>query len=241
MKYRYLTLILPILISLSLIGVGFSAWTISGLEEESFDVSITADKVINSKEYVYLDVNKGENNSGIDCFKYYEYGYLDSDGVLTDTGHIKTYYVLDLKKCYDLFGADFSSIELVLKFQYADEVKTNLNLFQYSSSTSPNGSTRLSVSCGYDTDKTTIYSSMFTMNSVKIDDSKKHYSHKITFKDILTNYTASSEQYIYFEVDYALFATVGEYFNNLIYPSLYSDMLNTASDFKIDIYITGVN
>ena len=79
---------------ISLVSVGFSSWTITGLEEESFDVSITADKVINSKEYVYLDTTKGENSSGIDCFKYYEYGYWSEDGThATDTGYIKTYYV----------------------------------------------------------------------------------------------------------------------------------------------------
>ena len=240
MKYRYLTLILPILISLSLIGVGFSAWTISGLEEESFDVSITADKVINSKEYVYLDTTKGDNSSGIDCFKYYEYGYLDSEGYLTDTGVITTYYVLDLKKCAGLLGSDSDSIELTLKLQFADYIITDLNLFQYQSSTDPNGYQNINISCGYDDQYKTTYSSLFTMNASKVDDSSKHYSNKVTFNNILKNYdSTTSPQYIYFKIEYSMFATTGTYFYQKIYEYFYKDMSNTP-EFKIDIYVSGV-
>ena len=228
-----------ILCMISLVSVGFSSWTITGLEEESFDVSITADKVINSKEYVYLDTTKGENNSGIDCFKYYEYGYLDSEGYLSNYGYISTYYKLDLKKCYDLLSSDSDSIEINLKLQYSDVVVLGDNYYNlFSGSTSSSGSSSISAICNY----TETYTGMPTI-TVNASSEKSYpcYTVNLTFKDILKNYNkATSPEFICFEVQYALFSTIGDYFYNNIYSFLYSRMLDSSADFKIDIFLSGV-
>ena len=229
-----------VLCMISLVSVGFSSWTIAGLEEEKTEGVITTDKVINSKEYVYLDTSKGENNSGIDCFKFYEYGYLNGDGYLTDTGTITTYYVLDLKKCAELLRNENDSIELTLKLQYANNITTNLNLFQYQSSIEPNGYQNISIDCDYEDQYQNVYSSLFTMNVSKLDDSSKHYSNKVTFNNILKNYNSTtSPQYIYFKIQYSMFATTGTYFYQKIYEYFYKDMSNTPG-FKIDIHVSGI-
>lgn len=217
---------------ISLVSVGFSSWTITGLEEESFDVSITADKVINSKEYVYLDTTKGENNSGIDCFKYYEYGYWSEDGThATDTGYIKTYYVLDLKKCYELFGSNYSSVNVVINLQYAEDVNTDLNLFKYQIKSS--GSHDISVSCTADSNAPTVTELTSTID--------QQYCISLDFKNILTNYSnIKSPEKIYFTVEYALYATTGDYFYNEIYKYLYMNMINYVS-FEANLFVSGTN
>lgn len=227
---------------ISLVSVGFSSWTITGLEEESFDVSITADKVINSKEYVYLDTTKGENSSGIDCFKYYEYGYLDSDGYISNYGYITTYYKLDLKKCYDLLGSDSDSLEINLKLQYVDDVTVGtdgINLFETSSS-NQYGSRSMNANCAY----VETYTGLPTITMYNTSEADfPCYTTKLVFKDILKDYDeSSSPDYVLFKIEYVLFANTGTYFNSYIYNFLYSRAIGTDkyTGFKIDVFVSGI-
>lgn len=221
-----------ILFMISLVSVGFSSWTIHGLNSEEIMQTIEADNVINSKDYVYLDTTKGENNSGIDCFKYYEYGYWSEDGnYATDTGYIKTHYVLDLKKCYELFASDFSSVKVVINLQYADDVNTDLNLFKYQIKSS--GSHDISVSCSANSNEPIV-----TETTSAID---QQYCITLEFRNILTSYsTTKSPDKVYFTVEYALYATTGDYFYNEIYKYLYMNMINYVS-FETNLFVSGYN
>mgnify|MGYP006316098225 CR=1 FL=1 len=71
--------LLVFLTSLSIVSIGFSSWSITAETTAEINGNIEVDNVINSDKYVYLDTTKGENNTGIDCFKYQEYGYMNED------------------------------------------------------------------------------------------------------------------------------------------------------------------
>ncbi len=230
-----------ILCMISLVSVGFSSWTIYGLDEEEIELSINSDNVINSKDYVYLDTTKGENNSGIDCFKYYEYGYLDKDGYLSNYGYITTFYKLDLKKCKELFGSDNDSIEINLKLHYADDVVVGtdgINLFE--NSTSVAGSRSINAMCEY----TENYVGLPTI-TMKNTSEKANicYSTVLVFEDILKNYnTTSSPEFVCFKVEYELFSNTGAYFTDSIYKFLYSRAIGTDkyTGFKVDVFVSGI-
>ncbi len=63
-----------VLCMLSLISIGFSSWNIT-LDAINVDANISVDNVVNSEDYIYLDTTKGDNNTGISCFKYKNNGY----------------------------------------------------------------------------------------------------------------------------------------------------------------------
>ena len=123
---------ITILSLLSLVSVGFASWTITALDvEEEVSGSLESDIVINSKEYVYLDTEKGDNKTGIKNMQYQDYGYLDSENyVIVDTGYVYNYFILDLEKCSELLKNDFNSVEVILRLGYADTILTSLNLFE---------------------------------------------------------------------------------------------------------------
>ena len=58
-----------LLCMLSLVSIGFSSWSIT-LDAINVDANISVDNVVNSEDYIYLDTTKGDNNTGICCFKY---------------------------------------------------------------------------------------------------------------------------------------------------------------------------
>lgn len=230
-----------VLCVLSLISIGFASWTITGETIEELSGIIETDTIINSKEYVLLDSTKGDNNSGITCFKYYEQGYLDNEGYLSNYGYITTYYKLNLKKCYELLGSDYDSIVIDFKLQYADSVvlgDDGINLFK--NATSATGSRTISATSSYESAYTGL------PNIKMVNESNPEfpcYISQVEFKDILKNYDANtSPEYVEFKVEYVLFANVGEYFTNSVYQFLYSRAIGTENytGFKVEIALFGM-
>ncbi len=233
--------IFSVLCIISLISIGFASWTITGEIEEELSGIIKTDTIINSKEYVLLDTTKGDNNSGITCFKYYEQGYLDNEGYLSNYGYITTYYKLNLKKCYELLGSDCDSIVIDFKLQYADNVVVGddgINLFK--NDTSAAGSRTISATSSYES----AYSGL--PNITIVNESNNDYPcyiSQVGFKEILKNYDSStSPEYVEFKVEYVLFASVGEYFTNSVYQFLYSRAIGTEkyTGFKVEIALFGM-
>ena len=228
-------LLLTTLCLLSLVSFGFASWTITETTpDQEILGSMHTDNIINSAEFIQLDTTLGDSlNPGISCFKYQDTGYLSEDGsYVSDTGYIYTYYILDLEKCYNLFGSDFNSIVLVINLGYTSNVSTNLNLFKYKANT--NGYQNINAICSSQT-----AGIVPTLN--EIDSSiEKQFSIQVTFADILENYTESSPKEVKFTIKYSLFATTGSYFYNEIFKYLYMDMVNVIS-FKVDVYVSATN
>ena len=226
--------LLVFLTTVSIVSVGFSSWSITAETQAEIGGRIEVDNVISSDKYIKLDKTKGENNTGIECFKYKENGYLDDDGLtVTDTGYIYAYLTMDLEKCNELFIGGYDSIKLDVTLKYTDDTKTNLNLFK-----------RMSTSEGYQdikayciTEDPNINSNIRnTQSSVSVE-----YLSTITFNNVLSYYTEykDTNSKLNFYIKYELFATTDDYFYNNIFKYLYSDMIDVI-DFELEIKVTAI-
>ena len=200
--------IIVLLCILSLISVGFSSWSIT-IDDRYIDGNISTDNVINSEDYIYLDTTKGDNNTGISCFKYKKEGYLGSDNNITDKGYIDAYFIIDLNKCKTLF-ANSNALDLTIILKYAENNPTSLNIFEEDRQ---------------DTGYRTLNYNIITNNSnhfvvdTAYGTENRQYALHMIISDILT----IEEELINFQIRYTFFATVGEYFENNIYTKLYGD------------------
>lgn len=219
----YLIMFLCIMSSFS---IGFASWSINQNDSTEITGNIDVQNVINSKDYIKPDTTKGDDNSGIDWFDYEETAYLNDDGVTyNDTGYIDAYFLIDIQKCKQLFGS-FNSLEVTLTLKYLDNNSTDLNIFMDHSNKDGRRSIRNSINCSTDA----FVSSHAVVN--------KSYSVTITFTDILLKYAKNNTvEYIPFEVQFALFATTGVYFNNNIYKYFEQDNI----DFALNVQIRGVS
>lgn len=227
---------------LSLVSIGFASWTITGEAEEVVSGGIETDKVVFSKEYIELNSDKGENSSGINCFKYYEKGYLDSDGYLSNYGYITTYYKIEyakLKELINLLGSESDTISVKFELQYSDEIVLGSDYYNiFAGNTTSEGSSSITSLCNYSETYASVPSISYTQQSEK---DYPGYSVNLVFSNILKNYDeANSPEFICFEIKYILFATIGDYFEENIYSFLYSRMLDSSSDFKVEISLSGV-
>ncbi len=226
--------LLVFLTSLSIVSIGFSSWSITAETTAEINGNIEVDNVINSDKYVYLDTTKGENNTGIDCFKYQEYGYLNEAGTaVTDTAYINAYFTMDLEKCNELFIGEYKSIKMDIKLHYSDETATNLNLFKYH--ITEEGYQDISSECIVeDSNINTSFSETLGTDTVK------EYNSTFIFLDLLTYYEQNpSNNLIDFEIKYSLFSTTGDYFYNNIFQYLYKDMVDLI-DFELEVRISAI-
>jgi len=227
--------LLLFLTSISIVSIGFSSWSITAESTAELNGNIQVDNVISSDKYVYLDKTKGDNNTGISCFKYQEYGYMNSDlSAVSSKGYIKAYFTLDLKMCQELFIGDYKSIQLDLTLKYTEDTATSLNLFKYS--IDENGSQDINSSCSSDNQNITI-----SCVDTKGSDNNIQFKSKVTFNNLLTYYenNKSTIEKIDFVVTYELFATTGNYFYNNIYKYLYKDMIELIN-FKLQVQVSAI-
>lgn len=259
--------LITILSLLSITSVGFASWTITAFDvDEEVVGSLESDIVINSKEYVYLDTQKGDldeqgNKLGYDTFNFYELGFLeyyedkystkvDEEDVISDetgffptaTGYINAYFIMDLEKCYEMFGPNglnYDSLSIVIRLEYADDIITSFNIFTDETISADNED-------GLTPGEHSINSKIKNVNGfsgvTKLDSYSKNqdlqYSRVITFENILKNYVKGSNTFVTFTLQYEFTATLGKYFYENIYQKMYMDDISSI-DFKVSMYITG--
>lgn len=218
----YLIMFLCVLSSFS---IGFASWSIQGEVEEKIIGNVDVQNVVNSKDYIYLDTTKGDNNSGIDWFDYEETAYLNDDGITyNDTGYIDAFFIIDIQKCKELFGTA-NSIQVKLTLKYLNDNQTDLNIFVNHSNKDGRRTINNTVTCATET---------FTSSANTVN---RSYVLTITFDDILLKYAKNTTATtIPFNVQFALFATTGPYFNNNIYKYLEQDNI----DFALGVEIQGI-
>ena len=225
MKHRRTNyFIITMLMCLSLISVGFASWSITGEPiSDSTQTTVETDAIINSSEYVYLDTTQGDN--GITCFNYCSTGYVNSGNIVVDTGIVNAYFIINQKKCADIFN-DYNSIKITIRLKYDDTTPSSTNIFASHSD-----------SDGYRSLSHKLTTSLsYTDN--KINSENKEYVVEVVFNNLITNYQASkTNDTVTFSVQYSFFATTGAYFRNNMYPCLYSDNIS----FSTTITISGIN
>ena len=226
--------LLLFLTSISIVSIGFSSWSITAETTAELNGNIQVDNVISSDKYVYLDTTKGDNNTGISCFKYQDYGYLNDDGTaVTDTGYIKAYFTMDLEKCNELFVGDYRSIQIDFKLHFTDETTTNLNLFKYA--ITEQGYQDISSECILENNNIKM-----SKSEVLGSDSVVEYKSTFVFNNLLEYYESNtSNKTIDFEIRYSLFATTGNFFYNNIFKYLYQDMIELIN-FQLEVQVSAV-
>ena len=226
MLNKYKVYLIMLLCMMSSFSIGFASWTISEKDSTQIQGNVDVQNVINSIDYIKPDVTKGDNASGIDWFDYEETAYLNDDGMTyNDTGYIDAYFLIDIQKCKQLFGS-YNSLEVVLTLKYLNDNKTDLNIFVDHSNKDGKRSLKNTVNCASET-----YTSAHAVVN-------RSYVVTITFEDILIKYAKNNTATdIAFNIQYALFATTGVYFNNNIYKYLEQDNV----DFALNVQIRGVN
>ena len=112
LKY-YITMIL---ISLSLISIGFASWTISNDVKIKDDSIIIVDDVMKYNDYLSYTLTP---------FSYYKTGFVSNTGKLTNDGIISVELVVNIDNCKTKFTSSSLELELTLRTIGADTV----NLF----------------------------------------------------------------------------------------------------------------
>lgn len=112
LKY-YITMIL---ISLSLISIGFASWTISNDVKIKDDNIIIVDDVTKYNDYLSYTLTP---------FTYYKTSFVSNNGKLTNEGIISVELVVNIDNCKTKFTSDRLELELTLRTIGADAV----NLF----------------------------------------------------------------------------------------------------------------
>lgn len=112
LKY-YITMIL---ISLSLISIGFASWTISNDVKIKDDSIIIVDDVMKYNDYLSYTLTP---------FSYYKTGFVSITGELTNDGIISVELVVNIDNCKTKFTSSSLELELTLRTIGADTV----NLF----------------------------------------------------------------------------------------------------------------
>lgn len=112
LKY-YITMIL---ISLSLISIGFASWTISNDVKIKDDNIIIVDDVMKYNDYLSYTLTP---------FSYYKTGFVSNTGELINDGIISVELVVNIDNCKTKFTSDRLELELTLRTIGADTV----NLF----------------------------------------------------------------------------------------------------------------
>ena len=112
LKY-YITMIL---ISLSLISIGFASWTISNDVKIKDDSIIIVDDVMKYNDYLSYTLTP---------FSYYKTGFVSNTGELTNDGIISVELVVNIDNCKTKFASSSLELELTLRTIGADTV----NLF----------------------------------------------------------------------------------------------------------------
>lgn len=226
MLNKYKVYLIMLLCMMSSFSIGFASWTISEKDSTQIQGNVDVQNVINSRDYIKPDITKGDNASGIDWFDYEETAYLNDDGMTyNDTGYIDAYFLIDIQKCKQLFGS-YNSLEVVLTLKYLNDNKTDLNIFVDHSNKDGKRSIKNTVNCASET---------YTSSHAVVN---RSYVVTITFEDILIKYAKNNTATdIAFNIQYALFATTGVYFNNNIYKYLEQDNV----DFALNVQIRGVN
>lgn len=185
-------------ITLALLGVGYSSWTITNVSAVSMNINVDVADVVNLGEYFSLNTNYGDDNSGVTNIKYiFDSGLVDLDGEIGKSCNL-VYYLKFRSNAYAEAAkiSNGSSLGLVFKLGYK-EYKPGYSLI-----------TGGSLSCTI----STYSSNSETYNKNDLVEQNKPGT-SVSNHVSTTNYTISSlntsNTYLLFEINYSF--TVSDY------------------------------
>ena len=205
--------LITILSVLSLVSIGFASWTIAYFDEEKYLAgSVSTDKVVNSLDIIELDIEKFDK--GISPFKYYEYGFLDSDNFVTNVGVLKVYFKLKIQNIFEMYGDSNNIVEITIKLKYINNV--NYDIIRNMNN---------DIIIGFDNKEVPVYQDGIVVINDNID---SYHVSNITL-DISE---LKEDEFISFYIEYHTNEiNQGETFKNNVYSNL-DDLM-----FKFDTYV----
>lgn len=215
MKFKFMTLLLCVLMSLSLISYGFASWIITDGDFMQFNGSVYTEQVTNSDDCIKI-----LNPESI-TLKYSPTGFVDKNNFITNVGIISITYEINLENCKYYYGENYNSLQVVLSLEsnYA-----NYNLFK----------TISSVTTGTD-----VQYSSDVIDITEFDVSSKSVTGKDDNMYILTftinNILSSSENSVSFSVDY-LFNVNLYHYADAIYEHMSEISFTTSAMVNGDNY-----
>lgn len=202
-KKKYLISLIAILSCFSLTALGFSSFIVSSgssYNEVTSDANFSYGEVVTGTNYISLNLNRGDSNSGIEMFKYNSKGFVVDETVTYDAS-IVFFLKLNSYDFYTDYKADLINFKLTLK--YANEFTSSYTLltssclntgasqvlyFEGSAEQEENVNANANISAD-DTEKTILaqFSYYFDKNNIE--------NNKYTWFKIVFNFTSSSSNY----------------------------------------------
>lgn len=111
MKIKYMTILLCVLMSFSLISFGFASWIITGSDITSLNGFVNTEQVMKSDECIAI---LNENDITL---KYSPTGFVDENNFITNVGVISIKYRIDLNQCKNYFAENYNSLVVTLSLE----------------------------------------------------------------------------------------------------------------------------
>lgn len=108
----------------STLTCGFSSWIyVVNNKADVGDIDVNVGNIIDSRDIIQLDTNKGDNNSGISCFDYCKDGFVNDGVIDVNDGYLNIYLKLNIKNIKKAYGnptdtSVYSSLYLGLNLNF---------------------------------------------------------------------------------------------------------------------------
>ncbi len=222
-RLRTLTFFLSIAITIGLICIGFSSWTISGSFVGVSGIGgLNSYSVIDVSEYISLDTSKGTSNTGITPFQFNSNGYIDNEDGST-TGTITVYYKFDREKCVKTFGSSIT-VDFYLRAIDVYEAAINMREIFYNDS--------------YISSSATSDGNVFATRTADDIDSSNNIKVSYTFSDFTQANT--NNQYITFALNYEFKPTEDQLTIENYFSDIYNKLYKEGSPAKTATFYTYV-
>ncbi len=227
-KWRIASLIGLCLVST--LTCGFSSWIyVVNNKFDVGDIDVNVGKIIDSRDIIQLDTNKGDNNSGISCFDYCKDGFVNDGVIDVNDGYLNIYLKLNIQNIKKAYGnptdtSVYSSLYLGLNLDFNTTKKFSLISESY---INPNTTSKdCGVKVTYTVDAGTQVFSLAGNNI--IENGKLTSSYNSFSSKFLSQSSSNSYFYVTFSYCFSIDYQSVDY-RTAIYPNLQ----NSSFDFTL--------
>lgn len=218
----------------STLACGFSTWVWT--ENSKADVGaidVTVGNVVDSRDIIQLDSDKGTNNTGISCFEYCQDGFVNDNLVDVNDGYLNIYLKMNVANIKKAYGnptdtSVFSSLYVGVTLSFSSN--SDFNLISESYINPYVSDSKCGIQVTYTVDSGTQLFNLSGNNSIekgKLNSSYNGFSSKF-----LTSQSSNSYFYVTvgyrFSIDYQSVS-----FRDSIYPNL------SGSSFNVNLICGG--
>lgn len=215
MKHKTKILFLQILMIITLISYGFASWEITS-GGTSISNELIADSIVDSTKIIQVDKSVENTDNGIKTIKYYDNGFMNSDGTISLSTTIEVNYYLNITNCKNQFNiSEYSGISIQIELGYSSGVTSSYNIFE----------SNANQTFGYYTNLSPATSSGNAVNNSYI-------------VNLVYDHSSTLEEFVHFKMIYNIVIN-----NQTQYATLFNAFENDNIEFsvtaKVDGYVGG--